>query len=153
MEKLCGCQEECFERGQCWGHFEGVMCQHMSEREIDGEIKSICYKTDEVVDCYTTEAQYNERKKWRKMTQILEEAIANMTPEEKEKFFPEDTKPKGWISIEDHLPMMMAMDIMQGYTIYKVKCADGAEVETRVSDHNTWYYHAKEVGITHWWNE
>lgn len=87
-----------------------------------------------------------------KMSKALDEALANMTPEEMEKYFPKDTKPKGWISIEEHLPMMLAMDIMQGCTEYKVKDKDGNEFETGVSDHNVWYYMAKEAGITHWWN-
>ena len=49
--------------------------------------------------------------------------------------------------------MMLAMDIMIGGTEYKVRYYDGTEGITMVSDHNTWYYYAKEVGITHWWNE
>ena len=31
------------------------------------------------------------------------------------------TRPKGWLSIEDYLPMMLAMDIMIGGTEYKVR--------------------------------
>ncbi len=34
-------------------------------------------------------------------------AIRNMSEEDKAMYFPKDTKPKGWISIEDHLPMML----------------------------------------------
>lgn len=68
------------------------------------------------------------------------------------KSFLEDI-PKGWVSIEDHLPQMLAMDIMVGYTTYKVKFKDGTESITAVSDHNIWYYRAKEEGITHWLNE
>ena len=68
------------------------------------------------------------------------------------KYFPPDTRPKGWLSIEEYLPMMYAIDIIQGYTIYKVKDKDGNEFESAVSDHNVWYYVAKEAGITHWWN-
>jgi hypothetical protein len=81
------------------------------------------------------------------------ELLKNMTEEEKEKYFPKDTKPKGWISIEDYLPMMMARDILQGGTKYKVKYADGSEDDTMVSDHNVWYYLAKDAGITHWFNK
>lgn len=88
-----------------------------------------------------------------KMSKALDEALANMTPEEMEKYFPKDTKPKGWINIEEHLPMMLAVDIMQGCTEYKVKFEDGTEGMTCVADHNTWYYEAKDAGITHWWNE
>lgn len=88
-----------------------------------------------------------------KMSKALDEALANITPEEMEKYFPKDTKPKGWISIEEHLPIMLAMDIMQGCSEYKVKFADGTEGMTCVADHNTWYYRVKDAGITHWWNE
>jgi hypothetical protein len=86
------------------------------------------------------------------MSRKLDEALANMTQEEIDKYFPPDTRPKGWLSIEEYLPMMCAIDIMQGYTLYKVKDKDGNEFESAVSDHNVWYYMAKDAGITHWWN-
>lgn len=70
----------------------------------------------------------------------------------REKYFT-DKRPKGWLDIEQHLPMMFAIDILQGYSVFKVRDADGNEFETKVADHNTWYYHAKEIGITHWLNE
>lgn len=63
------------------------------------------------------------------------------------------TIPTGWVSIEEHLPMFLVGDIMQGYSEYIVKYKDGIESVSRVSDHNTWYYHAKEQGITHWFNK
>jgi hypothetical protein len=87
------------------------------------------------------------------MIKKLEEALVNMTQEEIDKYFSPDTRPKGWLSIEEYLPMMLAVDIMQGYTLYKVKDRNGGEFESAVSDHNVWYYVAKEAGITHWWNE
>ena len=68
----------------------------------------------------------------------LRESLANISQEEVDKYFPKDAKPKGWISIEDHLPMMYAIDIMQGYTLYKVKDKDGNRFESAVSDHNVW---------------
>lgn len=83
----------------------------------------------------------------------LENKINNISEEEIEKYFPKDTRPKGWLSIEEYLPMMYAIDIMQGYTPYKVKDKNGNEFESAVSDHNIWYYMAKETGITHWLNE
>jgi len=83
----------------------------------------------------------------------LKEAMDSITPEEMEKYFPEDTRPKGWISIEDSLPLMYAIDVVKGYTTYKVKYEDGTIAETGVSDHNVWYYDAKDAGITHWYNE
>ncbi len=90
------------------------------------------------------------------MGQIFDElrkTMANMSQEEINKAFPKDTKPKGWLSIDDHLPMMLAIDITIGGTGYKVRHEDGTENYSTVSDHNTWYYYAKENGITHWWNE
>jgi len=92
-------------------------------------------------------------KRFRKMRKALRGHLKKMTQEEIDEFFPKDTRPKGWLSIEEHLPMMMALDIMKGFTEYKVKYGDGKEDITCVSDHNTWYYYAKEMGITHWWNE
>ncbi len=67
-------------------------------------------------------------------------------------FFKDET-PKGWLSIEEHLPKFIAKDIMQGYSIYTVKDKDGNEFESPVSDHRAWYYRAKEDGITHWFNK
>jgi hypothetical protein len=88
-----------------------------------------------------------------KIGKEMQEAIENITPEEIAKYFPPDTRPKGWLSIEEHLPMMLAIDIAQGCTVYKVKDKDGNVFFTGVSDHDVWYYMAKEAGITHWWNE
>lgn len=62
--------------------------------------------------------------------------------------------PSGWISIEDHLPKMLAIDfISKGFSTFKAKYADGSEFETHVSDHDVWYVMAKGIGITHWWND
>ena len=83
---------------------------------------------------------------------LIDESFKNMTPEQMEEYFPEDKTPKGWVSIEDALPMMLAMDVMRGGSMYRVKDKDGNEFESGVSDHNTWYYIAKEQGFTHWWN-
>lgn len=88
----------------------------------------------------------------KSMADKLREHLENMTEEERLKYFPESTTPKGWVSIEDELPMMMALDIIKGYTEYKVKYLDGTEGISWVSDHNVWYYDAKEKGITHWFN-
>jgi len=60
---------------------------------------------------------------------------------------------KGWVDIESHLPMMLAKDIVQGYSVYEVMNKDGEVFETVVSDHNTWYHQAKNQGITHWLNK
>lgn len=60
--------------------------------------------------------------------------------------------PKGWVSIEEHLPIMYAIDYFNDGTLYKVKDKEGNEFTSSVMDHNLWYYMAKEAGITHWWN-
>jgi len=87
----------------------------------------------------------------------LKEYLDSKTDEElqeewKDMFGDEPDIPKGWISIEDHLPTMLATDFLTG-TQYKVKFSDGRDGKTPVSDHNVWYYMAKDEGITHWWNE
>lgn len=85
----------------------------------------------------------------------LRKHLANMTEGEKEEMKEHfrDKTPKGWNSIEDYLPGWKANDLMKGYTEYKVKSSNGEEVISYVTDHNTWYYMAKEEGITHWFNE
>ena len=93
--------------------------------------------------------------KEKTMVEKLKEILDNQTPEEHAatvEFF-RDKTPKGWLSIEEHLPKFRAMDIMQGCSIYKVRYADGHEDETCVSDHTMWYYLAKEEGIVEWLNE
>lgn len=90
------------------------------------------------------------------MVKALRNHLKNMTPQEKEemKEFFKDKNPKGWVSVEDGLPMWKAMDVMKGYSEYKVKDKEGKEFVTQVTDHTTWYYFvAKEQGITHWWND
>jgi len=89
----------------------------------------------------------------KKSLRLLRKALKEMTPEETEKYFPKDTRPKGWLSIEDYLPMWMADDAAKGYSEYRVRLSDGTERTTRVADHNTWYYEAKYNGITHWLNK
>lgn len=64
-----------------------------------------------------------------------------------------DGIPKGWVSIDDHLPRMLGKDIFQGFTFYRVKFNTGEERKSGVADHNTWYYMAKERGVTHWFND
>lgn len=88
------------------------------------------------------------------MSKRFYEALSKLTPEEIEKYFPTDNTPKGWVSIEEHLPQCLAIDFCEkGYSVYKVKDKDGNEFESAVTDHNVWYYMAKEAGVTHWWNE
>ena len=90
------------------------------------------------------------------MLNVLKEYLDNMTPEQeaemKEHF--RDKNPKGWVSVEDALPMWKALDVAKGYSEYKVKNKDGKEFMTQLTDHQTWYHFvAKENGITHWWND
>lgn len=85
---------------------------------------------------------------------LIDVFFENATPEEIEKYFPKDTTPKGWLSIEEYLPQMFAADFCEkGYSVFKVKDIAGNEFESAVSDHGTWYYYAKEKGYTHWLNE
>lgn len=88
-----------------------------------------------------------------KLIKKLEESLSNITQEEIDKYFPTSSVPKGWVSIEEHLPMMYAIDIRQGYSLYKVKDVNGEEFQSAVCDHDSWYYMAKDSGITHWWND
>lgn len=60
--------------------------------------------------------------------------------------------PHGWVSIEDHLPMFMAGDIFQGGSTYLVRNKEGQEMWSVVSDHNVWYFAAKDNGVTEWFN-
>lgn len=62
-------------------------------------------------------------------------------------------KPKGWLSIEDHLPVWKAIDFEKGFTRVKVKDSNGVIQYTQCTDHNMWYYMMKELGVTHWWND
>ena len=92
------------------------------------------------------------------MVEKLREYLDSKTQEEleadwKEMFGDELEIPKGWVSIEDHLPMMLAIDIGEGATRYKVKYKNGNEGESYVSDHGIWYHFAKKAGITHWFND
>lgn len=89
-----------------------------------------------------------------KMLKDIENYHASLSNKDKKELREEfnDDKPKGWLSIEEHLPMMRAIDIVSGGTKYKVRFEDGTEGVTIVADHNTWYYDAKENQITHWYN-
>ena len=89
------------------------------------------------------------------MLKALREHLSKMSEEEKLKLKDEltDKTPEGWLSIEEHLPAMRMGDLLEdGYRKIKVRFKDGKEDISRVSDHNIWYYEAKEAGITHWYN-
>lgn len=96
------------------------------------------------------------RRKKSKMLALLRSHLNSITAEE----FAEEIReivgeptPKGWVSIEDDLPGLMGKDLMKGYSIYKVKKANGNELKCTVADGMTWYHRAKKAGITHWWND
>ena len=54
--KLCGKNEECFERGSQWGHMEGCMCKHLGEDCRGG----ICLLDAEPIEYYATQAEYEK---------------------------------------------------------------------------------------------
>ena len=89
----------------------------------------------------------------QKMSEAIDKALNSMTKEDWERMFPE--KPKGWISIEDELPMVYALDYFKkGFTEFKVKDNAGKEFTSRVCDGNTWLYEvAKPLNITHWYRD
>lgn len=83
----------------------------------------------------------------------MENKIVDSLPENwRDEFYAKDIVPKGWVSIEDHLPRCIGVDIFDGGTLYLIKFSDGYGGTSRVADHDMWYYRAKEVGVTHWWN-
>lgn len=90
-----------------------------------------------------------------KASEAFSKALENITPEDIEKYFPPDNTPKGWVSIEDHLPAVTCDDLLNHgamVRIVRVKDKDGNEGKSQVGDHHMWYYGAKDAGITHWWN-
>ena len=88
-----------------------------------------------------------------KSVEILDKVLKKYTKKDLEKYFSSVDKPKGWLSIEEYLPEMMVSDVEKGHSIYMVRDVNGNEFETKVSDHNVWYYEAKRNGITHWLNK
>ena len=85
----------------------------------------------------------------------LQNYIGNLTIEDKNELREKltSTIPKGWIDVNEHLPSFLAKDVIQGYSVYKVKDEKGNIFESKVSDSNFWYYQSLNFGITHWLNE
>ena len=91
----------------------------------------------------------------------LQAKINSITPEEMQEWHEEYERknpppPKGWISIEDHLPQILVKDFIEGRpTIYKVKDKNGKEFEIgQGGDALVWkYMYAEPLGITHWFNK
>ena len=96
--------------------------------------------------------------KLNEVKQKIDDFFNNLSEDEieklKEKYFPKESNtPKVWISIDESLPTLRALDLFEGGTEYKILFEDGFEAYSRVTDPNTWYYWAKEVGVTHWYSE
>lgn len=96
-----------------------------------------------------------EEDKLSKGLEAFRKHLDEMTEEQRAKMqeYFKDTRPKGWLSIEEYLPMMCIDDLEQGYSVFKVRDKDGNEFETYVTDHHIWYYRAKYAGVTHWLND
>lgn len=57
---LCGCKEKCFEQGKCWGHLEGVLCEHLEEHDVSPMVSvSVCGITKKIVAPYSTKKEYD----------------------------------------------------------------------------------------------
>ena len=58
--RLCGCKEPCFEKGEQWGHLQGVMCKHQSEVDNDTGNGTVCYclKFKERVEHYSNSYEH-----------------------------------------------------------------------------------------------
>ena len=80
----------------------------------------------------------------------LGRVINEVTPENEWVFT--DGIPKGWVSIEDDLPVCCGLDFPYG-TKYKVRNEVGEESYSYVLDHDLWYYDAVDLGITHWYHD
>ena len=93
--------------------------------------------------------------KLKNLKETIDPFFDNLTEEDieriKQEYFPEPTIPKGWVSIEDHLPQFLAKDIEIGHSTYKVK-SEEEEYYMCVVDPNIFYHEAKESGVTHWFN-
>lgn len=83
----------------------------------------------------------------------LREKLENITEDDFKEYFRNKPKiPKGWVSIDDHLPKWLAIDLERGYSSYKVRDINGNEFKTTVTDHSLWEVQAREMNITHWLN-
>lgn len=86
------------------------------------------------------------------LKRILDEASPEQIEQWKKDLNPVRNIPTGWVSIEEHLPMMLARDFATGTPIL-VRNAEHVETTTIVCDHNVWYYMMKEAGVIEWFNE
>jgi hypothetical protein len=44
--KKCGPNQSCFVRGESWGHYAAIMCEHIGEQDD----RTICHLTQEIVE-------------------------------------------------------------------------------------------------------
>lgn len=89
----------------------------------------------------------------KKLEESVDKFLDGVTKEDLDKYFKPQNVPKGWVSIEEYLPRWLSEDVAQGYTEYLVKDNKGFEFFDAITDHTAWYYDAKELGITHWFND
>jgi hypothetical protein len=88
-------------------------------------------------------------------THLVERLMSSVNTErdiEFEKFF-KSRLPKGWISIEQHLPIWLPKDVLKGFSSYMVKNHLGQVFQSKVTDHNLWKLTAIKNNITHWYND
>lgn len=90
----------------------------------------------------------------KKIDEILNSQLAKETADTINKLYGQEPPiPKGWVSIEEHLPSCYVEDfITKGYTDIKVRNVQGEEFDTCVSDSLIWYYSVKEAGAVEWFN-
>ena len=82
--------------------------------------------------------------KLKEVKHKIDNFFNNLTEDEKEKlkekYFPKESNtPKGWVSIDESLPMSKAVDLFEGGTEYKILFEDGVEAYSRVADPNPCY--------------
>jgi hypothetical protein len=84
-------------------------------------------------------------------------ALEKLSPEELDELWKRSGDPeipKGWVSVNDHLPKWLSGDVEKGFTTYKVRDKDGNEFESDVVDHQVWWHRdAIPMNITHWWKD
>lgn len=68
VKRICGYKEPCFEKGEQWGHLEGVMCKHQSEVDNDTGNGTVgyCLKFKVKTAHYDNSYRYNQLKKKEK---------------------------------------------------------------------------------------
>lgn len=125
-------------------------CKRCNDPLNHGEGKEFC---SDYPNCESPRKEPTLNERAEKFGELLKDNP--LSQEDIEKYFPPDNTPKGWVSIEDHLPAVTVDDFLNNDAIVRivlVKDKNGNEFRTQVGDHNVWYYIAREAGVTHWWN-